>query len=638
MRLGVVLSLLFGLLGSMKAYAVGETWSALGGGVGADVYASAVDGSGNLYVGGSFTTAGGAEANYVAKWDGSSWSPLGSGMNNNVYALTVDESGNLYAGGNFTSAGGVTANRTAKWDGNTWSPLGSGMNAEVYTLTIDSDGNLYAGGSFTSPASHIAKWDGSSWLALGEGTGGRVNALVFDSGGVLYAGGSFTSPASRVAKWDGSTWSALGSGVSNTVRALLLDGSDHLYAGGSFATAGGTTVNRIAKWDGVTWSAFGSGMNADVHALAMSTSGDLYAGGEFASAGGVAANRVAKWDGSSWSALESGVNDIIRALVYGNGENLYVGGGFTSAGGVSANRIARWAVPLPGIAPATGSSLFCTGESTTISVNLTDVVALYGYQFVVNYAPSLVSASAAFVNTFFDATMDASIPTDWNASCNSGECKFAVTKVDPGESVSGSGTVAQITLTGLSAGTFDLTLSQDILSDRDAQAMPHDIAALSLTVCGYATVNGTVSLQGRSVPADAGQVTLTDLGGHFGPYSANFNASTGAFTISNVKVMPGGSNYQFDAVHGLYLGNRTTHTLNPLDNYIAPSTRLLGGDADNDGLVDLSDLTCIGGSFGEAPVLCGATGSSDINADGVVNILDLVLPGGNYGLTVPRTW
>jgi hypothetical protein len=210
--------------------------------------------------------------------------------------------------------------------------------------------------------------------------------------------------------------------------------------------------------------------------------------------------------------------------------------------------------------------------------------------------------------------------------------------VEPGEAVTGSGAVAQVTLTGVSAGTFDLTLSADILSDREAQAMQHTAGSLPLTVCGYANVSGTVSLQGRTSPVNAGQVTLTDLGGVFGPYTASFNAATGAFTINNVKVMPGGSNYQFDAAHGLYLGNRTTHMLNPLDSYAASAPRLLGGDANNDGMIEISDLTCIGGSFGGTPVVCGTTGSSDINADGAVNILDLVLPGSNYGLTSPRTW
>jgi len=496
--------------------------------------------------------------------------------------------------------------------GETWSPLGSGMDKEVYALAFDSNGNLYVGGSFTT------------------------------AGGVT---------ANRIAKWDGTSWSALGSGVNDgDVSALAVDDdSGNLYVGGSFTTADGdVTVNHIAKWDGTSWSALSSGVNGgDVYALAFDSSGNLYVGGSFTSAGGVTANRVAKWYGSVWSALESGVGvndiDIVRALLYDDSGNLYAGGGFTSAGSVSANRIARWGVPLPGILPTTGSSLFCTGESTIISLNLTDVVDLYGYQFVVNYDHSLVSASGAFLNSFFDTTSPhASIPTGWNAVCNEGQCKFAVTKLAPGEPVSGSGAVAQITLTGLSAGTFDLTLSQDILSNRDGRARVHKRSSLPLTVCGYATVSGKVSLQGRSTPINAGTVTLTDLGGVFGPYTTSFDAATGAFTISSIKVMPGGSDYQFDAAHGLYLSNRTTHVLNPLESYPAPSTRLLGGDANNDGTINIYDLSCIGGSFGSTPPVAPATcvsdsttGNSDVNADGAVNILDLVLSGGNYGLTSP---
>jgi hypothetical protein len=287
------------------------------------------------------------------------------------------------------------------------------------------------------------------------------------------------------------------------------------------------------------------------------------------------------------------------------------------------------------IDPNTNKSLFCTGENATISIDLTDVASLFGFQFTMHYDPSLVNASGAFVNTFFNTNAHASIPSGWNAYCSGGKCKFAASKIDPGTPLTGSGTLAQVTFTGVSAGTFDLTISDDILSDRDAQAITHTKSSLHLTVCGYANVNGAVSLQGRTTPFNAGQVMLTDLGGVFGPYTASFNAHTGAFSISNVKVMPGGSNYQLDASHGLYLGNRTTHMLNPLASYAAPATRLLGGDANNDDAIDLSDLTCIGGSFGSAPVTCGATGSSDINANGTVNILDLVLTGSNYGLTAP---
>ncbi len=79
------------------------------------VNALIVDPSGNLYVGGSFTSAGGVTVNNIAKWNGTSWSAIGGGVNGNVNTLHIDSSGNIYAGGDFTQAGGITVNKIAKW-------------------------------------------------------------------------------------------------------------------------------------------------------------------------------------------------------------------------------------------------------------------------------------------------------------------------------------------------------------------------------------------------------------------------------------------------------------------------------------------------------------------------------------------
>jgi Chitobiase/beta-hexosaminidase C-terminal domain len=133
------------------------------------VTALAVDASGNLYVGGSFSAAGLVAASRVVKFNPATatWTALGTGMDNTVYALAVDSTSTgctggaicLYAGGAFTSAGGV-ANTAymAKWNGSTWTALGTGMNAQVSALALDSTSAgctggatcLHAGGLFTS--------------------------------------------------------------------------------------------------------------------------------------------------------------------------------------------------------------------------------------------------------------------------------------------------------------------------------------------------------------------------------------------------------------------------------------------------------------------------------------------------------
>jgi hypothetical protein len=309
----------------------GAGWSALGSGTLIPsnweyrgwVHSLAVDGKGNLYAGGEFSLAGGVSANNIAKWDGTSWSALGSGVGTPylsynigaVYALAVDGEGNLYAGGGFTTAGGVSTSNVARWDGTSWSALGSGVSLIVSSLAFDSAGNLYAGGedyASDQPVGHVVKWDGVSWSELGSGMRGMmeiysyVSAIAVDSEGNVYAGGDFSTAsgvsANSVAKWDGTSWSALGSGMGDAiVEALALDRAGNLYAGGTFLTAGGEPARKVARWDGTSWSALGSGIatGADcvlsVYALAADDAGNLYAGGDFTTAGGKVSSHIALW-------------------------------------------------------------------------------------------------------------------------------------------------------------------------------------------------------------------------------------------------------------------------------------------------------------------------------------------------------
>lgn len=116
-----------------------------------------------------------------------------------------------------------------------------------------------------------------------------------------------------------------------------------------------------------------------------------------------------------------------------------------------------------------------------------------------------------------------------------------------------------------------------------------------------------------------------------------FEAGTGVFA-AEVPALSGGTTYTLTASHDLYLASQKSITVFPAGSYLQPTTSLRSGDANNNGEVDVADLSCVGGSFGEQSGICGASGSADVNADGAVNIFDLVLTGGNYGLTGPMPW
>lgn len=196
--------------------------------------------------------------------------------------------------------------------------------------------------------------------------------------------------------------------------------------------------------------------------------------------------------------------------------------------------------PFPRVDPTTDTPVFCIGQNTTVNVNLSNVVNVFGYQFQASYDNSLVSASGAFINSFFDTSTDASIPPSWNATCASGVCQFAVSKVAPGLPVSGRGTVAQLTLTGLHRGAFDLAISDDILADRDGNALAHDRGGplhLQVKACSGDTANGTaIDLS-----------DLTCIGGAFGgsptPCGATGSSDINGDGTVNILdlVLPGGN-------------------------------------------------------------------------------------------------
>ena len=373
LRLAVLILLL------IKCDIKAQTWSPVGSGTDVDVYVMLTDTVNKmLYAGGDFITAGGDTVNYIAKWDGASWSAMGDGMDATVYAMTM-YNGVLYVGGAFTEADGVTVDNIAKWDGTAWSAVGaSGADGYIDALVV-SNGVLYAGGYFTTiggvPANNIAKWNGTTWSALGSGTNSDIYALS-EYNGDIYAGGYFDSvgvvPANRIAKWNGSIWSAIGGGVTGSyagvpeaeVYALATYNGD-LYVGGYFDTAGVAPANYIVKWNGTSWSSLGSGMDWEVYALAA-YEGKLYVGGGFSMAGGNVANSIAKWDGSNWSPLGNGIIGNVWALSSIDGA-VYAGGNYTIASGNAANNIAKWNLCPNNFASASANISICIGSSTVLS-------------------------------------------------------------------------------------------------------------------------------------------------------------------------------------------------------------------------------------------------------------------------------
>jgi hypothetical protein len=186
-----------------------------------------------VVVGGGFTSAGGVSANSVARFNTqtNTWSSLGTGSSNGVSggssfpavrALAV-VGNEVVVGGSFTSAGGVSANYVARFNTqtNTWSTLGTGssngVNYYVYALAVVGN-EVVVGGTFSSAggvsANYVARFNTqtNTWSTLGTGSSNGVNYYVYALavvGSEVYVGGGFTQAggvsANRVARWNSGT-------------------------------------------------------------------------------------------------------------------------------------------------------------------------------------------------------------------------------------------------------------------------------------------------------------------------------------------------------------------------------------------------------------------------------------------------
>lgn len=409
----------------------------------AAIYVTCTDVDGTLYAAGSFTdsvlnTSG---HRHVAKWNGTEWSILGTGANalnaaGAISTMCIDAAHNVYVAGGTIKDGRWYV---AKWDGTTWSEVGMGIdtlhaNGPIHSICLDPSGNLYAAGLFSSGGyKYVAKWDGANWTQLGAGTDTLkattdINSIVADAAGNIYAAGDFTlSGYCYVAKWDGTEWSIVGPlGFIHTIWTLHIDAEGYLYAGGFFTNAGGKKY--VAKWNGTAWSEVGAGANAlnangAIYRIVSDKHGNLYATGAFSNSWGNAIAR--KWNGSTWADVGEGLDgldanaDVFAMCIDTASGTLYVGGGFTDGtnSGDGYNYVAKYTLPASIQGYETGGVLLFPNPA--------------GNMLNVNTKNLLQSAI------------------------------FNITDITGRQVMQGSMTNGQIDISGIAAGSYYLTLSNN---------------------------------------------------------------------------------------------------------------------------------------------------------------------------------
>jgi hypothetical protein len=355
--------LIFSLALVVPQFGHAQSWDSLDQGLLGRVQ-SMTEYNGNLYAMGYHVTQSGTKPIHsIGVWDGTQWSDLSSWVDTlGTYNASAVYNGELYVAGSFKTAGGKKAHNIARWNGFRWDSVGSGLNDIVNCMTVW-NGCLYIGGQFTKAGSlgmnHLACWNGSLWSSVGGGTDSLLMAMTIYNGSLVVVG-NFThaggTPEMKIASWNGSVWSDIGSGVQtgyqNTAPLWSVAScNNNLYVGGYISKAGGVPTGNLACWNGSVWSSTGiDSMGGEVLTL-YSFMNRLFMGGYLLHLPSGQPATIASWDGSNWTTPGSGIPNfnpgiasILRGMTTWRGA-LIAGGGFDSAGGVYSPNIAIWGTP-----------------------------------------------------------------------------------------------------------------------------------------------------------------------------------------------------------------------------------------------------------------------------------------------------
>lgn len=401
-------------------------------GANAPVEAIAIQANGQPIIGGDFTAFDSTNAPGIARLTSTGFLDptfnAGAGVNGSINAMVLDASGNIYIGGNFTSVNGANAFRIARLTStgalDRSFNSGNGFNSSVLALAIDASGNILVGGDFTSynttNCNHITRLLPSGSLdpnflpssnTPNEGANEDVRAVATDSNGNVILGGDFTTI-------NGTNWNHVarlltngtldasfnpGFGSDNSVYGVAVQPvNNEIVIAGAFThynLSGAGSVARLT-YNGALDTSFatGTGANGTIYSVLLEPNGTVLIGGQFTSFNTTRRIGIARLLSNGWldtSFMDTAYNqfagfinhyynvdavnpndapaeyntlNIVSAMGYDPFGNVVVGGSFMRVGGgltrdaihFQQNVTRLIGAPTPG--PETGGIGNCPGN------------------------------------------------------------------------------------------------------------------------------------------------------------------------------------------------------------------------------------------------------------------------------------
>lgn len=258
---------------------------------------------------------------------------------------------------------------------------------------------------------------------------------------------------------------------------------------------------------------------------------------------------------------------------------------------------------------------------TTVEIWVGSVDDFYGVQFELGYDDTILNGVSIVEGAAFTA-----FPDEYHVVQNdiaAGAARFAASllRVPKAGPLAGDLHLATITFDGIAEGASALTLSGVELSNSYGDPIVYTIEHGAITVECNAGLIGSVYLEGRT---DHSGVLVTLTSG--ATVLTTTTDASGAYAFDDLDI----GCYDLTLSYDGYLSVETEAVLCccsvvELCRYI-----MVGGDLNNDGIIDIADLALCAANFG------GPGPEGDVNADGIVNIYDLVLLGKNFKIAGPQ--
>ena len=342
----------------------------VGGGTNAQVTSTAVDTDGKVYIGGLFTNYSGSATNYIARLnsDGTLDTTFnigtGFGASSNIRTIAPLPSGDVVVGGSFSSYNGTSISNIAKISSNgtldnTFRPQPSSAVNVVY---IQADGKILVGGEFStisgSSIGRIARLNSNGTLDSdfnpGVGLGSTVHDIAVQTDGkIIIAGNSTSYSGSTVQK----VFRILDSGSvdtsftapnigAGTPYSLYLDSSEKVLVGGAFSSPTNDIMRLLTNGTQDTSFVVGVGSNNVVRKVKAQSTDKIIIAGSFTQYSGSTVGRLARLEttGELDTTFDIGSgfdnNEVLTVTVQEN-DYLVVGGSYTLLSGSTQNRIVR---------------------------------------------------------------------------------------------------------------------------------------------------------------------------------------------------------------------------------------------------------------------------------------------------------